>query len=126
MARSHPTPPSIAGPQVVAAVLHVLDYVRDNEASDPKDAESLAGAVASRVTVGEVDLDFSGVRVMNSAFSNAFFLTLWDVGVSPNDIVNRVRIRNASSLQGRLFSLSRAAVVQRVQEERDRAKAAGS
>lgn len=74
-----------------------------------EDGAALADRVAE-AALGDVRVDFSDVRSMNSAFSNSFFLRL--VEIDPTQVLaKRVRFSGTSSFQDRVIEMSRRAVL---------------
>jgi hypothetical protein len=98
-------------------IILVRDHVQDGEAAHPEDGERLAAAIIDRVACAPVSLDFTNVRGMNSAFSNAFFLALADGSTDKKLSISRISAINMTSFQQAVFERSRLAVMRRVAEE---------
>ena len=98
--------------------VRVQDYVRESQAADPDDGERLAALFYTQVGRGVVHFDFTGVRGMNSGFSNAFFLALMDAGIGEDLILEHVAFRGLTEFQRSVVVRSRSAVIQRIREER--------
>jgi hypothetical protein len=98
-------------------IIAVIECVTDGQAALPEDGESLALKCYDRMRTETVELDFKGVRGMNSAFSNAFFLSLVDHGISERQLRHQLKVIGLSSFQKSVFERSREAVIKRAQEE---------
>ncbi|MBM4366952.1 MAG: hypothetical protein FJ102_12135 [Deltaproteobacteria bacterium] len=89
--------------------------VAAGEAADPADGTRLGGVARSHERAERVVLDMAGVRGMNSAFSNAFWLAYLD---TPGGQERPAELTSATDFQRRVFERSRVAVLGRLAEER--------
>lgn len=91
------------------SVVWARTVATNGHAALAEDGAALADRVAE-AALGDVCVDFSDVRSMNSVFSNSFFLRL--VEIDPTQVLaRRVRFSGTSSFQDRVIEMSRRAVL---------------
>lgn len=98
-----------ASSRLVPAVVMARVVATSGHAALAEDGATLADHVVD-AALGEVCVDFSGVRSMNSAFSNSFFLRLVELDRT-GTLARQVRFSGVSTFQARVLEMSRQAVL---------------
>lgn len=106
---------SMSGVDAAATTVTVREWVPSIGALDPVDAQKLAvEIIESARTAPIVILDFVGVPVVSSGFSNALFVTL-AASRSLEEWRHRLQIKGLGASQSELVSKSIRAVRERVE-----------